>query len=139
MDETFAQSAALIGGIQKFSTDDGPGIRTTVFLKGCPLRCKWCCNPEGQKYEPELKYTASHCNGCMECLSVCPTGAIKRAETEDGAKIEIDRSLCTNCMKCVDACYMDALDSFGKTYTVDELFNVVRKDYGSYRAQQRHT
>ena len=132
--ETNGKRTGIVFNIVHGSFVDGFGIRTTVFLRGCPLRCKWCCNPEGQKYEPELKYTASHCNGCMECLSVCPTGAIKRAETEDGAKIEIDRSLCTNCMKCVDACYMDALDSFGKTYTVDELFNVVRKDMSYYKS-----
>ncbi len=70
----------------------------------------------------------------MECLSACPTGAIKRIETEDGAKIEIDRALCTNCLQCTEACYTGALDRFGKTYTVNELFDVVRKDMSYYKS-----
>jgi pyruvate formate lyase activating enzyme len=111
---------------------DGYGIRTTVFLKGCPLRCKWCCNPEGQKFEPELKYTEALCSGCMNCIEVCPEGAIKK--TENGEKIRIDRKLCTNCMKCIDVCYTGALDRFGKYYTVDELFDIIRRDMSYYRA-----
>ena len=132
--ETNGKLTGIVFNIVHGSFVDGFGIRTTVFLKGCPLRCKWCCNPEGQKYEPELKYTAPHCNGCMECAGVCPTGAIRRIETEDGPKIEIDRSKCTNCMKCTEVCYMDALDRFGKVYTVDELFDVVRKDMSYYKS-----
>ncbi len=132
--ETNGKLTGIVFNIVHGSFVDGFGIRTTVFLKGCPLRCKWCCNPEGQKYEPELKYTASHCNGCMECAGVCPTGAIRRIETEDGPKIEIDRSKCTNCMKCTEVCYMDALDRFGKVYTVNELFDVVRKDMSYYKS-----
>ncbi len=128
------KQTGIVFNIVHGSFVDGFGIRTTVFLKGCPLRCKWCCNPEGQKYEPELKYTASHCNGCGECVSACPAGAIRMTETDAGNKIEIDRSLCTNCMKCVEACYMDALDSFGKPYTVDELYDVVRRDMSYYRS-----
>ena len=111
---------------------DGYGIRTTVFLKGCPLRCKWCCNPEGQKFEPELKYTEALCSGCMNCIEVCPEGAIKK--TENGEKIRIDRKLCTNCMKCIDVCYTGALDRFGKYYTVDELFDIISRDMSYYRA-----
>ncbi len=113
---------------------DGYGIRTTVFLKGCPLRCKWCCNPEGQKSEPELKYTQSLCNGCMKCIGVCPTGAIEKVMTESGEKISINRALCINCLKCIDSCYLGALDQFGKYYTVDELFDVVRRDMSYYKS-----
>jgi pyruvate formate lyase activating enzyme len=132
--ETNGKLTGIVFNIVHGSFVDGFGIRTTVFLKGCPLRCKWCCNPEGQKYEPELKYTASHCNGCMECADVCPTGAIRQIETEDGPKIEIDRTLCTNCMACTEVCYQGALDRFGKVYTVDELYDVVRKDMSYYKS-----
>jgi pyruvate formate lyase activating enzyme len=113
---------------------DGYGIRTTVFLKGCPLRCRWCCNPEGQKYEPELKYSENLCNGCMKCIPVCPEGALKAAETETGKKVVVDRALCTNCLQCVDACPQGALEQFGTYYTVDELFDIVRRDLRYYKS-----
>ncbi len=133
--ETNGKLTGIVFNIVHGSFVDGFGIRTTVFLKGCPLRCKWCCNPEGQKYEPELKYTAQKCTGCMECVGACPEGAIRPVETEDGKKIvAIDRSKCTNCLKCVEACYTGALDSFGKLYTVNELYDVVRKDVSYYRS-----
>ena len=109
---------------------DGHGIRTTVFLKGCPLKCLWCCNPEGQKSEPELKYTDSLCNSCMGCIDACPEGAIKKS----GDKVSIDRSLCTNCFKCIDVCYTGALDRFGQYYTVDELYDIVQRDMRYYRS-----
>lgn len=133
MEMQTTQKKGIVFNIVHGSFVDGFGIRTTVFLKGCPLRCKWCCNPEGQKFEPELTFTASHCTGCGECVGVCPTGAIRPAADGSG-KIGIDRALCTNCMACVDACYENALGSFGQTYTVDELFNVVRKDMSYYRS-----
>jgi glycyl-radical enzyme activating protein len=111
---------------------DGYGIRTTVFLKGCPLRCLWCCNPEGQKEYPELKYTASNCNGCGKCVDVCPTGAIRLDNALE--KAQVDRGLCDNCGKCIDVCHADALEYFGTYYTVDELFEIIRKDEHYYRS-----
>lgn len=108
---------------------DGYGIRTTVFLKGCPLKCVWCCNPEGQLGNAEIKFTASLCNACGKCLRVCSPGAIQ-IETE---VIKIDRGLCTNCGKCIDVCYTGALDYFGKFMTVDEVFNIVKTDEQYYR------
>ena len=70
---------------------DGPGIRTTIFLKGCRLRCKWCCNPEGQSFQPEIRFLAAHCRpGCSDCVSACPEGAIRR---ETGTP-ERDRTKC---------------------------------------------
>jgi pyruvate formate lyase activating enzyme len=113
---------------------DGYGIRTTVFLKGCPLRCLWCCNPEGQQSYQEIKLTDSLCNGCGKCLQVCPENAIQIRQDSETAKVEIDRALCTNCGKCIEVCYTGALDYFGKYYSVDELFDIVKKDEQYYRA-----
>jgi len=111
---------------------DGCGIRTTVFLKGCPLRCLWCCNPEGQGALPELKYDAASCNGCGRCVDACQAGAITMSGA-DGRAV-IDRSLCTSCGDCTGACHVGALDFFGEYLTVDELFEMVRKDDSYYLA-----
>ena len=112
---------------------DGFGIRTTVFLKGCPLKCIWCCNPEGQKFDPELKVTVEKCDGCGKCVPMCPEGAIS-LDVAAEVKLRIDRKLCTDCLKCMDVCYTGALESFGEYYTVDELFEVLKKDELFYRS-----
>jgi pyruvate formate lyase activating enzyme len=119
----------LIFDIVHGSFVDGYGIRTTVFFKGCPLRCVWCCNPEGQKREPEIKLTLSKCDGCGRCLGVCPTGAIRK----ENGEIALVRSLCTLCGECVDVCYRGALDWFGRYYTLDEVYDNVIKDAAYYR------
>jgi glycyl-radical enzyme activating protein len=111
---------------------DGPGIRTTVFLKGCPLSCLWCCNPEGQKRESELKVTAALCDKCGNCLAVCPEAAMRLGDSPGDDPIIIDRMRCTNCLKCIDVCYTDALACFGVYYSVDELFELVRKNERYY-------
>ncbi len=103
---------------------DGWGTRTTVFLKGCPLRCVWCCNPEGQKTTPELKFTQEDCTGCGKCVSACPRGAI----SWDGKLAQVDRTRCNDCLACLDCCPTNALDVFGKYYTVDALFRLVERD-----------
>ena len=109
------------------STVDGWGVRTTVFLKGCPLRCKWCCNPEGQHSFVELKYIEEDCTGCGNCLPTCKKGAISLSEGDTGKAI-IDRQLCDNCGACIELCYAGAMDVFGKPYTVDSLFREIEKD-----------
>lgn len=109
------------------STVDGWGVRTTVFLKGCPLRCLWCCNPEGQKKDRELKYTQEDCIGCGRCVDACPMNAISMSGGPT-PKAVIDRSLCDNCFLCVEECFEKALDIFGKIYSVDELIQILKKD-----------
>jgi pyruvate formate lyase activating enzyme len=113
---------------------DGYGIRTTVFLKGCPLRCLWCCNPEGQQSSLELKVTQSQCDGCGKCVHICPDNAIQIIRDADNGPVKIDRALCSLCGKCIGVCYKGALDYFGRYYTVDKLFDIVRKDVQYYSA-----
>lgn len=122
----------LIFNIQKFSLHDGSGIRTLVFFKGCPLACKWCSNPEGQSYSPELAYNSNKCIGtaeCDMCRQACPRGAVR--QVNDG-KVEIDRKLCDDCGACVDVCPSRALELFGREMSVDDVIKVVEEDSGFY-------
>ena len=122
----------LVFNIQKFSLHDGEGIRTLVFLKGCPLTCDWCSNPEGQSYSPELAYNADKCIGkteCDRCRHICNADAIR--ERDDG-KVEIDRNLCDNCGDCVDACPSEALELFGRHMSISDVIRVVEEDSGFY-------
>ena len=116
--------------IQRYSVNDGPGIRTTVFLKGCPLRCLWCDNPESQYKLPELLYLPSLCVSCQRCVAVCEFGATTVGP--DG-KIQIDRSLCQVCGKCVEACLTGARVIMGRLMGVEEVVQVVNKDTLFYR------
>jgi len=115
---------APVFDIQRFSIHDGPGIRTLVFLKGCPLRCVWCCNPEGQATKPELLYSRRRCILCGSCVEACPAGAIS---LKNGA-VETDRHLCTCCGDCVDRCYAGARRIAGLDMTVEEVYREVEKD-----------
>ena len=120
--------------IQHFSTHDGPGMRTTVFLKGCSLRCKWCSNPESIHPQPELAYNPAKCIGkteCGFCIKECPESAIFTVDTE--VKVRINWDLCTNCAKCVPVCPPQALYSFGQAMTVDEVLAEVEQDSSFYR------
>lgn len=114
----------LIFNVQRDSTEDGPGIRTTVFMKGCTMRCPWCHNPEGINPAPELVWYETRCIGAGECIKACPRGAL--ALTKDG--VIIDRSLCDICGECAVACPANALEVLGKKRTVKELVDTVIRD-----------
>ena len=126
-------ATGVIFNIVHGSFVDGYGIRTTVFLKGCPLRCLWCCNVEGQECEPELKFVAADCSRCGKCIGACPAGAIAFNVSAPEQKLAIDRDKCTVCGKCIDACFKGALELVGKTMTVDEVMTIIKKDEIFYR------
>lgn len=118
-----------VGSIQKFSVEDGPGIRTTIFLKGCPLNCKWCHNPELIDLHQQLIQSPNNCIGCGHCIDICPQRAISATE---GKGIEIDRRLCSVCLKCADECYAGALRPVAHLMTVEEILDAAEKDKGFY-------
>jgi pyruvate formate lyase activating enzyme len=116
--------------IQRYAVNDGPGIRTTAFLKGCPLRCLWCDNPESQDMHPQLLHFENLCVRCYRCVAACPTGAT--TVNSDGA-IEIDRDICTACGTCVEACLSDARAISGRAVTPTEVVDIVKSDSLFYR------
>ena len=117
-----------ISDIQRYSLHDGPGIRTVVFLKGCPLHCKWCCNPESLLPRRQLSFMPERCIGCNACAEVCPSGAV----TQMGGRIEFDRSKCLDCGACSMVCYPQARVMIGREMTVDEVLQVVERDRKYY-------
>ena len=136
---------SVVFNIQHYSLHDGPGIRTIIFLKGCPMRCRWCCNPESQSYEPEIFYTSNKCIGkaeCDFCLRFCRDGAITFPEGEkaseadssvkttsgDVIRASIDFDKCSQCLKCALACPPQAITVQGKAYKVRDLLDIVEKD-----------
>lgn len=118
----------IVFNILRYTLDDGPGIRSTVFLKGCPLKCPWCANPESQLLIPEISLRKISCVQCNRCIANCPQQAITM--TEKGAKI--DRSKCIRCQQCVQACPNKAMETMGKSMTVEEVWKVVKKDMDFY-------
>lgn len=121
------EPSAVVVNIQHFSTHDGPGIRTTVFLKGCSLACKWCCNPESLSPNPELAFNAKLCIGaadCGLCLPACAEGAL----TVTGGRIAVDRGRCTNCGRCAEVCPAKALHNFGRPMSVSAILAEVEQD-----------
>ncbi len=118
--------------IQRFSIGNGPGIRTTVFLKGCPLRCKWCHNPESMSGKPQLMYDKKLCKKCGACAKACPTQGISLS-LED---YHIDRMTCTLCGVCVSACNYGALSVAGREITEDALWEILQKDKAYYESSE---
>ncbi|UIJ37021.1 glycyl-radical enzyme activating protein [Desulfobaculum bizertense] len=122
------KTTGTVFNVQKYSVHDGPGIRTIVFMKGCPLHCRWCSNPESQSFKPELAYNPNKCLGvdkCVRCLEVCTAGAL--STTADN-KISVNRELCLDQMHCADACPAQALNVYGRTMSVDEVLKRVEED-----------
>ena len=118
----------IIFNIQKFSIHDGPGIRTTVFFKGCPLRCEWCANPESQMIQPQVLYNEEKCMHCATCIHTCTKDAIKMIK----GHIELDYKKCDGCMDCVKACPYKALTQEGEKKTVEEIVNTCMQDKDFY-------
>ena len=117
-------SKGITFNIQRFSIHDGPGIRTTVFTKGCPLRCKWCSNPESISPNPEIMVNDIRCIHCGKCEEACPEGAIIAIEGNE----RIDQEKCTLCMECIKACHTKALECMGTYMSVEEVVDEVEKD-----------
>ena len=119
---------ATVFDIQRFSIHDGPGIRTTVFLKGCPLSCMWCHNPESKSALPELMLHENSCVGCGECVNVCE----RKLHSFKEGKHVIDRKSCLICGRCADKCVGGAISVSGKEMTVGEVFSEVMRDKAFY-------
>lgn len=120
--------AGCIFNIQRFSIHDGPGIRTNVFLKGCPLNCLWCHNPEGLSPKPQIKYSPEKCIGCGECLKVC---APKGHKLENGMHT-LEFSACISCMQCAETCPAGAVERDGEEKNAEDIINTVLRDKNFY-------
>lgn len=120
-------TTGMIFNIQKFCVHDGPGIRSIVFFKGCPLHCQWCSNPEGMQTQPEISYKASKCitvEKCGYCLKDCPAGAIHVAE----GVAQIDRERCLRCLQCAEVCPAKAMEVMGQQMSVEEVLARIEED-----------
>lgn len=122
--ENILATKGMIFDIQRFSIHDGPGIRTTVFIKGCPLKCVWCHNPEGISSKPQLSFVNTRCIGCGYCFKVCVRGAHVMKE----GKHMLDRAKCASCLLCAKECYARALEVVGQEITVKDVLDEVLKD-----------
>lgn len=120
----------MVSRIQRFSTEDGPGIRTTVFLKGCNLHCAWCHNPETWSSSPQVLFYAGRCTNCGRCAAVCPAGA--HTVTEGRRRFERER--CLHCGRCVEACPSEALQREGQVMEAEDVLRILDEDVDFYRA-----
>ena len=118
-------NTALILHLQRLSTEDGPGIRTTIFFKGCPLHCMWCHNPESISTYPQVQWIETRCIGCGTCVTACPNQAITQLSDKS---ILVDRNICRGCGTCTQECPTNAMELLGKQVTVNELVAELLKD-----------
>lgn len=125
---TEISKSGIIFNIQKFSLHDGPGIRTVVFFKGCPLTCRWCSNPESHSTNVQILWDKEKCTGCKTCVKTCPQNAI----TEQSGKIIIDNKQCAGCQTCVSSCPGHALKTEGERKTVGEILDICLQDKDFY-------
>lgn len=114
-------ATGLVFNIQKCSIHDGPGIRTLVFIKGCPLRCLWCANPESQHFQPDVVFNSNKCISCNACIERCPEHCIEAGGATDFSK-------CTSCGQCMDVCYAEARKFTGEEMTPEQVVDIVKKD-----------
>jgi pyruvate formate lyase activating enzyme len=119
----------IVIGITRMTIHNGPGIRTLVQFKGCPLRCLWCSTPESQNPLPELEVFTEKCIHCDECLKLCPQNAINLTRNS----LAVDRKLCDNCGNCITACFAEALKIIGRRMSAEELVDEVKKDILFFR------
>ncbi|MEN6370759.1 MAG: glycyl-radical enzyme activating protein [Armatimonadota bacterium] len=124
------KSGGCVFNVQRYSINDGPGIRTTVFLKGCPLHCQWCHNPEGLEPQPQLRYAQSLCTRCGLCAKVCPQGV--HEVTPEMHIIDFHR--CRGCKRCIDVCPAGSLDIAGQFVSVEDILSTVRRDIPFFSA-----
>jgi pyruvate formate lyase activating enzyme len=132
MTKAIQSITGIVFNIQNYSVHDGPGIRTIAFLKGCPLSCTWCSNPESQSFLPQLAYNRNKCISvpqCVRCGETCTAGALVQGEDD---KISVNWDTCTNCLACAEVCPAGALIVYGKTKTVKEVIDQVEKDASFY-------
>ncbi len=122
----------FITHIQRYSIHDGPGIRTVVFFKGCPLACLWCCNPETQSFKPELEFIQRLCQQCGQCVEICPENAVN-LDLFCPEPMKIDRQKCTLCGQCVSVCPSGALKIIGEEIEGEAILTVIKKDGAFYR------
>lgn len=117
-------NTAILMDVKRFSVHDGPGVRTTLFFKGCTLKCKWCHNPEGLYPQPEMSYYSRKCLNCGECAIVCP----QKAHIFSDKGHEFQKNLCVSCGKCEEVCLGEAMRKYGKSITVDAAMNIALED-----------
>lgn len=128
------QASAVVFNIQSYCIHDGPGIRSTVFVKGCPLRCIWCANPESQSARPQLMTYEQKCTGCGKCAAACPRGAITLERRGGGAVAVTNRDICTDCGACVSGCLAKTREIAGHLMTAEAALETVKRDTIFYNA-----